>query len=242
MTEDGVPVNYNKIMISDSIATCTGAFLGTSTVTTFVESGAGISAGGKTGLTALVTAGLFLLSIFVLPLFASIPGAAVDAALVYVGCLMLKGVKDIKVGQNVYITGDAFEGVTYTGTVKYIAPIAFQAQSMQGSETYIEVIIDVNETETLLKNGLNVTCDIVSNRKEDVLTIPLGSFTEDNDNNKFVYVVENGAIKKTQVEVGLNSEEELEIISGVPEGVEITRETKSTYEDGMKVTIKKEFK
>lgn len=152
------------------------------------------------------------------------------------------GVKDIKVGQNVYITGDAFEGVTYTGVVKYIAPIAFQSQSMQGSETYIEVIIDVNETETLLKNGLNVTCDIVSNRKEDVLTIPLGSFVEDNDNNKFVYVVENGIAKKTPIEVGINSEDELEIVSGVTEGMEITKETKSTYEDGMAVTIKKESK
>ena len=96
MTEDGVPVNYNKIMLADSVATCTGAMLGTSTVTTFVESGAGISAGGKTGLTALVTAGLFLLSIFVLPLFASIPGAAAASALIWVGCLMLKGVKELK--------------------------------------------------------------------------------------------------------------------------------------------------
>ena len=96
MTEDGVPVNYNKIMLSDSVATCAGALLGTSTVTTFVESGAGISAGGKTGLTALVTACLFLLSIFVLPLFASIPGAAAASALIWVGCLMLKGVKDLK--------------------------------------------------------------------------------------------------------------------------------------------------
>lgn len=97
MTEDGVPVNYNKIMVADSVATTTGALLGTSTVTTFVESGAGIAAGGKTGLTALVTAGLFLFSIFLLPLFASIPSAAASAALIWVGCLMLKGVKDVKV-------------------------------------------------------------------------------------------------------------------------------------------------
>ena len=97
MDENGVPVNYNQIMLSDSIATATGALLGTSTVTTFVESGAGIAAGGKTGLTALVTAGLFLISIFVLPLFASIPGAAANAALIWVGCLMLKGVKNMKI-------------------------------------------------------------------------------------------------------------------------------------------------
>ncbi len=96
MTEDGVPVNYNRIMIADSVATCAGAFFGTSTVTTFVESGAGVAEGGKTGLTALTTAGLFLLSIFLLPLFDSIPGPAAAAALIWVGCLMLKGVKNLE--------------------------------------------------------------------------------------------------------------------------------------------------
>ena len=96
MTEDGVPLNYNRIMIADSVATCTGAFLGTSTVTTFVESGAGIAAGGRTGLTALTTAVLFLLSIFLLPLFDSIPLSAAASALIWVGCLMLKGAKDLK--------------------------------------------------------------------------------------------------------------------------------------------------
>lgn len=99
MTDDGVPVNYNKIMMADSVATACGALLGTSTVTTFVESGAGISAGGKTGLTAFTTSILFLLSIFFLPLFASIPGAAASSALIWVGCLMLKGVKDVKVDE-----------------------------------------------------------------------------------------------------------------------------------------------
>lgn len=97
MTEEGVPVNYNRIMIADSVATCTGAFFGTSTVTTYVESGAGVSCGGKTGLTALTTAGLFLLAIVLYPLFASIPAAAANAALVWVGCLMLKGIKNVKV-------------------------------------------------------------------------------------------------------------------------------------------------
>ena len=98
MTEDGMPKNYNKIMMADSVATTCGALLGTSTVTTFVESGAGVSAGGRTGLTSFTTAILFLLSIFLLPVFASIPLEAASAALVWVGCLMLKGAKDIKVG------------------------------------------------------------------------------------------------------------------------------------------------
>lgn len=93
--EDGKPLNYDKIMISDSTATMAGAMLGTSTVTTFVESGAGVSAGGKTGLTALVVAILFLVSMFLFPLFAFIPSAAAASALIYVGVLMMKNVVNI---------------------------------------------------------------------------------------------------------------------------------------------------
>ena len=93
--EDGKPENYGKIMYADSIATVAGSFLGTSTVTTFVESGTGVAVGGKTGITALTTAVLFLLSIFLLPLFAFIPSAAAASALIYVGVLMMKNVVDI---------------------------------------------------------------------------------------------------------------------------------------------------
>lgn len=95
LDSDGKPINYDKIMYSDSIATVTGSILGTSTVTTFVESGTGVSQGGKTGLTALTTAILFLLSIFLLPLFSFIPSSAAACALIYVGVLMMKNVLNI---------------------------------------------------------------------------------------------------------------------------------------------------
>ncbi len=103
--ENNKPHNYDKIMISDSIATCTGAMLGTSTVTTFVESGAGVSAGGRTGLTAFSTACMFFLSIFLLPVFAFIPSAAAASALVYVGVLMMKNnVKNIDLSNAINAT------------------------------------------------------------------------------------------------------------------------------------------
>lgn len=95
LDKDQKPINYPKIMYSDSIATIIGSLFGTSTVTTFVESGTGISAGGKTGLTALSTALLFLLSIFVLPIFAFIPSAAAASALIYVGVLMMSNIVDV---------------------------------------------------------------------------------------------------------------------------------------------------
>lgn len=109
LDENGKPFRFNRIMLSDAIATCTGAMLGTSTVTTFVESGTGVAAGGKTGLTALTTAALFLLSIFILPVFAFIPSAAAAGALMYVGVLMMGNVKnidfsDIKVAVSAFLT------------------------------------------------------------------------------------------------------------------------------------------
>ena len=92
--EEEVP-NMNKAMLADAIATCTGAVCGTSTVTTFVESSAGVGAGGRTGLAAMVTAGMFFISMFLSPVAALIPACAYSAALVYVGILMVICVKDI---------------------------------------------------------------------------------------------------------------------------------------------------
>ena len=92
-------------MISDAVATCTGAMLGTSTVTTFVESGAGVSAGGRTGLTAFTTACLFFLAMFMLPVFAAIPSAAAASALIYVGVLMMKhNIKSVDFGTAINAT------------------------------------------------------------------------------------------------------------------------------------------
>ena len=92
LDEDGKPINYGKMMYADSIATITGALFGTSTVTTFVESGTGVSQGGRTGLTALTTAFLFILAIFLLPVFAFIPTAAAASALIYVGVIMMSNI------------------------------------------------------------------------------------------------------------------------------------------------------
>lgn len=88
--------NMNQAMLADAIATCTGAVCGTSTVTTFVESSAGVAAGGRTGLTSLITSALFVVALFLSPVAALIPAAAYAAALIYVGILMIGCVKDIK--------------------------------------------------------------------------------------------------------------------------------------------------
>jgi AGZA family xanthine/uracil permease-like MFS transporter len=78
-----------KAFMADSIATSVGALLGTTTVTTYVESSAGIAVGGRTGLTAVVSAMLFLVSLFLAPIFLAIPAFATAPALIVVGFMML---------------------------------------------------------------------------------------------------------------------------------------------------------
>ena len=80
------------------VGTVVGACTGTSTVTTFIESASGVEAGGRTGLTALTTGILFLACIFIAPIAAIIPAAATSAALIYVGILMLQGLKNVDFG------------------------------------------------------------------------------------------------------------------------------------------------
>lgn len=95
LDEKGQIPNVKKAFYADAIGTTSGAIFGTSAVTTYVESASGVSEGGRTGMTALVTAACFALALFFAPLFLSIPGAATAPVLVLVGLMMLSPVKDI---------------------------------------------------------------------------------------------------------------------------------------------------
>lgn len=94
--KDGSIPNCKEALFADALGTTLGAVLGTSTVTTFVESSSGVVEGGRTGLTALTVAILFLLSLFLEPLFGSIPSAATAPALIIVGVMMMSPVKEIE--------------------------------------------------------------------------------------------------------------------------------------------------
>ena len=96
LDEEGHLPAIKPALLSDAIATSAGAVLGTSTVTTFVESSAGVAVGGRTGLTALTTGVLFLLATLFSPLFTSIPSFATAPALIFVGFLMFEAVADLK--------------------------------------------------------------------------------------------------------------------------------------------------
>lgn len=93
--KDGNVLNAKGALIADSVGTVVGACLGTSTVTSYVESSSGVAAGGRTGLAAIATAAMFLISLFFSPLFLLVPAAATAPALIFVGYLMMKSVTKI---------------------------------------------------------------------------------------------------------------------------------------------------
>ena len=95
LDQNGDLPNIDKPFMVDAIGTCVGSVAGCTTITTFVESSAGVEAGGKTGFTSVVVAILFFLSAFFAPLFVIIPDAATGPALIFVGFLMIQGIKDI---------------------------------------------------------------------------------------------------------------------------------------------------
>lgn len=95
LDKDGNVPRVKEALVADAVGTTVGAMLGTSTVTTYVESAAGVAAGGKTGLTALSTAFMFCIALFLFPVFVMIPAAATAPVLVIVGLFMLSPIKDI---------------------------------------------------------------------------------------------------------------------------------------------------
>ena len=95
LTKEGEVPNMERAMLADAVATVCGAVCGTSTVSSYVEASAGIAEGGKTGLAAMATGGLFLVAVFFSPVASLVPGCATSAALIYVGILMMDCTKRI---------------------------------------------------------------------------------------------------------------------------------------------------
>ena len=95
LDKNGKMPQMKEALLADAVGTVVGSATGTSTVTTFVESASGVEAGGRTGLTALTTGIVFLLCMFISPVAAVIPAAATSAALIYVGVLMITGLKNV---------------------------------------------------------------------------------------------------------------------------------------------------
>ncbi len=111
LDENGNLPNAKGALLADACGTILGACFGTSTVTSYVESTAGVAAGGRTGLTAVVSGVLFLCSLFFSPIFLAIPGFATTPALVYVGLLMLTSIKNMSFDTDIADTAGGFMAI-----------------------------------------------------------------------------------------------------------------------------------
>ena len=124
-------------------------------------------------------------------------------------------IKNIAVGQNAQITGEAFGGKTYLATVSEISPVAKQKFSLTGSgETTVDVLLKINSKNTSLRPGYTVNVKIVTDRHKNALTLPYSCVIQEG-NREFVYVVKNNAAYKKAVRCGFELEDKIEICSGI---------------------------
>lgn len=149
-------------------------------------------------------------------------------------------IKNVAVGQNARITGDAIDkDKIINGKVTAISPVATVSRTTSGEETVIEVTITVDNSEGVLKPGLNVTCDVYTVDRKGVIVAPMEMITEDKDGNKLVYLVdlETKTMKETLIKLGINSDMTVEVVEGLKEGDVVIIEPQPVYKDGAKVRI-----
>lgn len=124
------------------------------------------------------------------------------------------------------------------GKVVSIDKVATKTMSASGSDTVVKAYVDVIETTDVIKPGFDVDVDIKVAEKNDVLMIPIEALITDKENNVKVFIVENGVAKLTNIKIGLQSDFDVEVISGLKEGDRVVLNPAATLKDGMKVLDK----
>ncbi|WP_053955813.1 efflux RND transporter periplasmic adaptor subunit [Inediibacterium massiliense] len=141
----------------------------------------------------------------------------------------------IKLGDPVKITGDAFEKKEYKGKVKYIGSMAKQVEGSQGKEGVIEIKIDIENIDQFLKPGLSAKVDILTQKKQDVLTIPYEAIFTRKNGDKIIFTVRNGKVKEHKIKTGIESDFCVEIIGDVKQKDEVILNPTEDLKDGDQV-------
>ena len=143
----------------------------------------------------------------------------------------------VAVGQEVEIETDAVRGKVFKGFVEKIAPVAKAMTSGQTNETVVYVDIKVEESDNLLKPGFSVKTKIISQEEEGVLTVPFDAILTETNGAKVIFKVKDNIIHKVEVQTGIESDFDVELIGGLEEGDVFVLNPSMTMEDGMKVLI-----
>jgi HlyD family secretion protein len=148
--------------------------------------------------------------------------------------------KDLSTGQKVKITGEALgDGVELEGEIVSVAPFAKAVQSTSGIETVVEVIIKPLDGEGVLKPGLNVECDIITQEKKNVVVTEFNIYMEDKDRRQSVMLIdpESMTVKKQYVTLGIYSDMTVEVLDGLKEGDMVVIDPQPSLSDGEKIRI-----
>lgn len=143
----------------------------------------------------------------------------------------------VEIGQEVEIQTDALTGRTFKGVVEKIAPVAKGMSTGQTNETVIPITIKVEETDDVLKPGFSVKTKIISQQKEDVLVLPFDTIMTESNGAKNVFVVKDDILHKVEVQTGIESDFDIEIIAGLEEGDKIVLNPSMVLQEGMKVIV-----
>ncbi|WP_165000449.1 efflux RND transporter periplasmic adaptor subunit [Anaerophilus nitritogenes] len=127
----------------------------------------------------------------------------------------------IKLGDPVKITGDAFEKKEYKGKVKYIGSMAKQMDGGQGKEGVIEIKIDIENIDQFLKPGFSAKVDILTQKKNNVLTVPYEAIFTRKNGDKIIFTVKDGKVKEHKVKIGIESDFCVEIIGDIKKNDEV---------------------
>ncbi len=148
--------------------------------------------------------------------------------------------RDLAPGQPVKITGEALgDDQELSGEIKAVAPIATRVQGSSGLDTVVEVTITPKDGKELLKPGLNVDCDIITQEKNGVLLAEFNIFLDDKDRRQYVWLVdqETMTLKKQYVTLGIYSDMSVEILDGLKAGDIVVADPQPSMTDGDKIKI-----
>ncbi len=148
--------------------------------------------------------------------------------------------KDLAVGQTVNITGEALgDDHNLTGEITAVAPIATRIQGSNGMVTVVEVTITPKEGKELLKPGLNVDCDIITQNKNGVVLAEFNIFMDDKDRKQYVMLIdqETMTVKKQYVTLGIYSDMTVEVVDGLKAGDMVVIDPQPSLKDGDKIKV-----
>lgn len=128
-------------------------------------------------------------------------------------------IQDLELGMRCEITGNAFRENVYTGTLNYIQPYATTSVSLTGTgETVVEALLSIDDADEALRSGYSARVEIFTTRRDGIVTAPYTAIRQDEKNQEYVYVFENGTAKRRNVITGTELRDAVEICTGLQPG------------------------